>query len=41
LGEKYGEKTAVQEEINPFIKGIVKKPFRISELIWAFHEALS
>ena len=32
---------SVEEEINPFIKGIVKKPFRISEFVWAIHDALS
>ena len=32
---------SVEEEINPFIKGIVKKPFRISEFVWAIHDALA
>jgi PAS domain S-box-containing protein len=32
---------ALEEEITPFIRGIVKKPFRISDLVWAIQDALS
>jgi DNA-binding NarL/FixJ family response regulator len=32
---------ALEEEITPFIRGIVKKPFRISDLVWAIHDAMT